>query len=165
MGGIDQDDASLSPALRFPLFLDLTRKKVIVVGGGKIAARRILVLLDFVRQITVIAPQLRPELEQLGSEGCISIRRREFMPGDLTDADLVITATDDPKVDELVWQHCRDMHIPVNVAGDQTKSDFFFPGIARRGSLVAGVTAGGTDHKKAKAVTEMIRDLFDQLPE
>ena len=136
-----------------------------MIGGGRIATRRVLTLLDFVRRITVIAPELRPELEFLASEDRIDIRKRGFQPDDLHDADLVITATGDAEIDDWVWRLCKAKHIPVNVSADQTKCDFFFPGIARKGALVAGVTAGGTDHKLARRAAEAIRGLFEQFSE
>ena len=151
--------------LRFPLFLDLTQKNAVVVGGGKIAARRVFVLLDFVRRITVIAPELRPELESLASDDRIDVIRREFLQEDLAHADLVITATGVKAVDECVWRSCRDSRIPVNVASDQSKCDFFFPGIARKGNLIAGVSACGADHGLAKRTTEAIRALLERISE
>ena len=84
---------------------------------------------------------------------------------DLLEADLVITATGVKTVDEWVWRLCRNNHIPVNVSSDQSKCDFFFPGIARKGSLIAGVSAGGMDHKLAKRASEAIRELFEQITE
>ena len=59
---MDNPFPSVSNPLRFPLFLDLTQKRAVVIGGGKIAARRVFALLEFVREITVIAPELLPEL-------------------------------------------------------------------------------------------------------
>ena len=57
----------------------------------------------------------------------------------------------------------REKHIPVNVSADQTKCDFFFPGIARHNNLVAGITACGTDHRLAKRAAEAVRDLFETI--
>lgn len=158
-----ENSAASDHPLRFPLFLDLTQKKITVIGGGNIAARRTLILLDFVRQITVIAPEIRPELESLALEARIEVKKRKFEPEDLNDADLVITATGVEEIDNWVWRLCREKHIPVNVCADQSKCDFFFPGIARKDHLVAGITAGGTDHKLVKRVTEAVRALMEEL--
>ena len=160
---MDNPSPSVSNPLRFPLFLDLTQKRAVVIGGGKIAARRVFALLEFVREITVIAPELLPELEALALENRIEVRKREFQQDDLLGADLAITATGVKAVDDLVWQICREKHIPVNVSADQTKCDFFFPGIARHNNLVAGITACGTDHRLAKRAAEAVRDLFETI--
>lgn len=158
-----EEAGNINYPLRFPLFLDLTQKRIVVVGGGSIATRRSLTLLDFVRQITVIAPEIRPELESLALEARIDVRKRKFEPDDLNDADLVITATGVEEVDHWVWRLCREKNIPVNVSADQSKCDFFFPGIARKDNLVVGTTAGGTDHRLVKRVTEAIRSLLEDL--
>ena len=165
MEPMERSERTVSPPLRFPVFLDLTRKQVVVIGGGRIAARRVMTLLDFVGRITVIAPELRPELEELAPKGRIEVRKHEFLPEDLLDADLAITATGVKTVDEWVWRLCRERHIPVNVAADQTKCDFFFPGVARKENLVVGVTACGTDHKLAGRAAEAIRHLLDDIVE
>ena len=157
--------ASNIPALRFPLFMDLTQKHIVVIGGGKVAARRTLTLLDFVGKITVIAPDIRPELEALVSKGHVEVRKRKFHPDDLDCADLVISATGVMEIDDWVWRLCREKQIPVNISADQSKCDFFFPGIARKGNLVAGVTASGTDHKLAKELTAVIRQLMEEISE
>jgi len=144
----------------FPLFVDLSEKKILVIGGGHIAARRIGTLTGFARHITVVAPRLRPELEALAAEGRISPVRRAFEDADLAGAELVIAATDSREINDRICTLCAERGIPVNVIDDPARCDFFFPGIVRDGSVVVGVTASGTDHKKARSVTEAIRELF-----
>ena len=56
----------------------------------------------------------------------------------------------------------RSRSIPVNVSSDKTLCDFYFPGVARKGSIVVGVTAGGTDHAGAKRVTQAVRKLLEE---
>ena len=159
----DIQSADSAGPLYFPLFFDLTQKRIIVVGGGKIASRRVLSLVGFTGSITVVSPDFRPELEELAQEGRIELRQRGFQPEDLDGADLVLTATGVPTVDDLVWTLCRERSIPVNVSSDKGKCDFFFPGIARKGSLVAGVSTGGADHRLSRRVTEAIRSLLNEF--
>ena len=146
--------------LYFPLFFDLSDKNVLVAGGGRIAARRIKTLLPFVGRIIVAAPECSEELIALAAEGRIEHRARLFVPSDLDGAALALCATGDADTDAEIRRLCAERGIPVNVASDRDKCDFYFPGIARQGSVVVGVTAGGTDHKKARAVTQAIRELF-----
>ena len=148
--------------LFFPLFIDLSEKRITVIGGGKVAARRVRTIRDFSGQVTIVAPKVEPDLLTLAKDGLIILCQRSFQPDDLMGADLVLTAAG-AAVDEQVWQLCRERHIPVNVSSDKQKCDFFFPGIARRGSLVAGVTAGGTDHQTARRLTEAIRELLERF--
>ena len=147
--------------LYFPLFIDLSDKTVLVVGGGPIAARRVNTLLPFAGRIVVTAPECVGELTEKAEEGKTELRLRRFEPSDLDGAALVLSATGDADTDEEVRRLCSERGIPVNIASDRNKCDFYFPGVARKGPLVAGVTAGGTDHKKARELTEKIRELLE----
>ena len=144
----------------FPLFINLAGKKIVVVGGGRIARRRILTLLDFTERVTVVAPELHPDLLEPEAAGRLTVFRRAYEPGDIAGAALVLAATNDKAVNEAVRDDCRRLGIPVNVSSDRNDSDFYFPGIARKGPLVAGVTASGTDHAGARRLTEAIRALL-----
>ena len=145
--------------LYFPLFVDLSDKKVLVVGGGKIALRRIRTLADFTAGITVVAPEVHPELLPLEEAGRLRVLRKSYDPGDLTGMDLVLAAGPQ-ELNEAVGTDCRRLGIPVNVSSDRRSSDFYFPGIARRENLVIGVTAGGLDHAEARRVTEALREFL-----
>ena len=144
----------------FPLFVDLSGKRIVAVGGGRIAARRIQTLLSFAEDITVVAPKLDPQLEALAEAGRIRVLRRPFADADLDGAAIVLAATDSREVNARVCALGKERGILVNVIDDPAACDFFFPGVVKDGSVVIGVTASGTDHKKARAVTQAIRELF-----
>lgn len=144
----------------FPLFVDLTDQKVYIIGAGTIAKRRIRTLCRFTDHLTVIAPEVNPELNRMEEEGKIRILRKKYESGDLADADLVIAATNDRRTNEDVYRVCRARGILVNVCSDKHMCDFYFPGLAEREDVVVGVTANGTNHKRAKKVTEKIRELL-----
>ncbi len=147
----------------FPIFTDLTDKCIVVVGAGQIAARRVKTLTGFAPMITVIAPGISDELKVLAEAGKIRIRERCFAENDLDGADLVLAATDDRELNSRIFRLCRERHIPVNNAGDQTECDFFFPGIVQKDAVVVGVTASGQDHRKAREITGKIRRLLDSV--
>ena len=146
----------------FPMFVDLSGKRIVAVGGGRIAARRIRTLLSFAEDVTVVAPELDPQLEELALAGRIRVLRRPFADADLDGAAVVLAATDSREVNARVCALCRQQGILVNVIDDPAACDFFFPGVVKEGSVVIGVTASGTDHKKARAVTQAIRELFQK---
>ena len=143
----------------FPLFVDLSGKNVLVVGAGKIASRRIRTLRGFTEHITVVAPEIAPELE----DGSVALRRRPFAPEDLEGADLVVSAADDAALNASVAALCRERGIPVNVSTDSARCDVLVPGVARKGALVAGITAGGEDHSAARRLTEAVRKLLESF--
>ena len=144
----------------FPAFVDLSERQVLVVGGGRIAARRLGTLIQFCPNVTVVAPRLRPDLVALAGSGMITALERAYRESDLDGADLVLACTDDPKLNAAIAAACRERGVPVNVASDRTQCDFLFPGIARRDGLVVGVTAGGGDHRLARRATEALRDYL-----
>lgn len=144
----------------FPMFVDLSEKKVVVVGAGTIAKRRIRSLIEFTNHLVVIAPEVNPELQELESSGVIGILRKNYEREDIYGADIVIAATNDHKTNDDIYSVCKCMGITVNVCSDKNKCDFYFPGIARKEQIVVGVTATGTDHRKAKDVVEKVRQIL-----
>ena len=74
----------------------------------------------------------------------------------------MLAATDSRTVNEEIWRECRELKIPVNVSSDRRLCDFYFPGLAVKEDVVAGVTAGGRDHKLARKVTERIREVLQE---
>ena len=147
---------------RFPMFIDLSTKHVVVVGAGKIAARRTAVLTQFTPHITVIAPEVHPDIEALAAAGKLRLVRRAYEATDLGGADVVLAATDDAGLNAAICEDCRLRGIPVNASSDKALCDFYFPGIVREGSIVVGVTASGEDHSRAKRVAEQIRNVLNE---
>jgi siroheme synthase-like protein len=144
----------------FPMFIDLTEKKVVVAGAGTIAKRRIRSLLNFTNHLTVIAPEVNKELKSLEADGLLTILKRKCEMEDFYSADLVIAATNDAQINNAIYDTCRKQGILVNVCSDKQKCDFYFPGIAMKDQVVVGITASGKDHKRAKALVEQIRNIL-----
>lgn len=147
----------------FPMFVDLAEKKVVVVGAGTIAKRRIRSLIEFTNHLYVIAPEVNKELLDLEKDGKLTILKKKYDQKDLYGADLVIAATSDHKINDDIFSVCKCMGITVNVCSDKTKCDFYFPGIVRKDHVVAGVTASGTNHKLAKKAVERIRTALERI--
>lgn len=145
----------------FPLFFDMQGKNVYVFGGGKIATRRVEILLEFGANVYVVSPEMTEELEKLaGGQKRLLLDYRRYDSGELTEADIVLAATNDEHVNTQIFEECRRKQIPVNVASDKEKCDFYFPAVIREGNLVIGVTSGGEDHRKVAGAAEEIRKLF-----
>ena len=149
----------------FPMFISLSGEKVAVVGAGKIACRRVKSLLPFGAEITVIAPTICPELHDLAQQGRIRWEKRRYAAGDLTGARLVVSAADDRAVNHAVYLEAKAAAIPVSVADCKEESTFYFPGIAREGAVVAGVTASGTDHSLARQAAAAVRECLRKFME
>lgn len=161
----------------FPLFIDLRGKKVLIVGAGKIAARRATALVEFGADVTVVAPEENNEfsdqsdknqqsigecrivpLPTLAEKGLLTWKRRVFTEQDLEQAFLVIAATNNLAVNDEIARLCHERGIPVNHAGDQSQCDFQFPAIVRNDLVVIGINAGGKNHGLVKRVAAGLRE-------
>lgn len=143
---------------KFPLFIDLTEKKVVVYGAGVIASRRVETLLAFTSSLAVFAPEASERVQRAAEEGYLVWKREAYQEGTIpADAFMVLAATNDAWVNTQIWKECREKHILVNVCSDRDLCDFQFPGIASKGDLVIGINAGGQDHRLAKTWTDKIK--------
>ena len=145
----------------FPMFIDLTDRKIFVAGGGRIARRRIEALVKFGADIHVAAPQVGREIALLAEEGKIKILLREYRPSDLDGMEFAIAATDDREVNRAVYAECRKRGIPVNVADDKTLCDFYFPALVLTDDVVIGIGSGGESPGRVKEVRQRIEKLED----
>ena len=149
----------------FPLFVDLTQKKAVVIGGGKIASRRIQTLLPFVREIVVVAPVCTEKIKALYENGEIIYKQKKYEITDIENADLVLAVTDNYDLNEEIYKICKEKNILVNVASNQEKCDFHFPGILEYENVVIGFNGCGKDHKKVRRVREMIQEMLSHKGE
>ena len=140
----------------YPIFLNLTGYRSLVIGGGKIAARKINVLLSSGAKVTVVASAVAAEVARLARRKKILLRKRRFTPADLSGAQLVIAATDDQQVNELASRVAKRKGIWINVVDQPALCSFIFPAVVHRGKLVIAVSTGGASPALAKWIR---RDL------
>ena len=141
----------------FPLFVDLSNRKVVVVGAGTIASRRIKTLMDFAPHITVIAPTFSPMIWALRER--LTLVQKPFSFSDIQDCtvhDMVLAATNDADINEQIAQYCQQRNIWVNVTTNKQLCSFYFPAISEHQGVLAGITAHGQNHKKARYMRERI---------
>lgn len=160
--GQEERMSSLDKKPYFPLFIDISKKRIVVIGGGKIGERRIETLLEFSDHIVVISPKVTDRLKDLSRDGRIEwisdVYREEMTEG----ADLVLAATDDAACNTRVVEDCRARGIPVNTSHRKELCDFYFPGIIRQENLVMGFSSGGQDHRKVRELREKAEHFFDE---
>lgn len=149
----------------FPLFMDISDKKIVVIGGGNIAARRVKVLSQFCRDLTVVAPRIHPDLLTLEEKGQIRVIRREYEREDIYDAWMVLAATDQHKLNEEIYSVAKCLGALVNVASNREKCDFHFPGIVKKNHFVVGLNASGMDHKGAARLKKRIEEAVEGAEE
>ena len=147
----------------FPLFIELHGKEILVVGGGRIAGRRIEALLPFGCRIHVVSPDLSEGLMRRQTEGQLRWSRRTYGVSVLeTEQPFFFLAAAGREVNETVVNDCRAAGIPVNDASCRENCDFYFPGIVKEGETVVGITAGGRDHKLAAALSGLVRRFMKE---
>jgi len=146
----------------FPLFVDISKMKILVIGGGKIAARRIRTLLPFAEDITVVAPEILPELKEFVQAGKIGFQNNTYSPDILKEADMVLAATDDYNVNHAIAEDCKKLeqkenrHILVNIADDKSVCDFYFPSVILKEETVVAINSSGVNPGKVKQMRQKI---------
>ena len=153
------------PELCFPMFFHLAGKEVLIVGAGAVASRRAEVLIQFGAEVWVIAPEGTEQIGELAADHKLRWERRCFQAEDINSQFMVIAATDSVELNHEIVKISRAKGIPVNHAGDRAQSDFYFPGIAREGNVVLGITASGTDHRLARELTGQLQQWLSRSAE
>jgi len=142
----------------YPVFLNVCGKKGVVVGGGKVALRKVKTLLEYGASVEVVSPFLCPELSQLAEAKSISVLDKEYEPGDLRGAFIAIAATAESDTNQKVASEARRRKILVNVVDSSAQSDFIGTSYFRRGDLTIAVS---TAHR-SPALARKIRDRLEQ---
>lgn len=147
----------------FPLFIELCEKEILVVGGGRIAERRIEALLPFGCRIHVVAPDLSEGLMRRQAEGKLRWSRGVYDMSVLeAERPFFVLAAAGREVGKKVTEDCRAAGIPVNDASCRENCDFYFPGLVKEGEAVIGITAGGRDHRLAAALSGLVRRFMEE---
>ena len=147
----------------FPLFINLEGMNVVVIGGGKVASRRVHTLLQFGCRILVIAPEICEEMRGLITDARVTWQQNTFTGFFGEERPVFVLAAATEHVNVQVVEECKKLGIPVNDASKKERCDFYFPGIVKDGDMVVGVTAGGSDHKGAAALTAEIRERMKEI--
>lgn len=144
----------------YPVYLDLTGRKCVVVGGGTIGERKALGLVEADADVTVVSPTLTPTLQRLLEDGRIRWLDRDYRHGDLEGYELCMVATDDGAVNGDVAREGRQRGVWVNASDDPPNCDFILPSILRRGQLQIAVSTGGRSPALSRKVREELEPHF-----
>jgi precorrin-2 dehydrogenase/sirohydrochlorin ferrochelatase len=146
----------------YPILVDLSGQKVVVVGGGNVAERKIESLLQYGPEVLVVARELTPRLCQYVEQGRITHLGREFQKDQVDGAILVIAATDDPALNRLVSASARDRGILVNAVDQPGDCTFIVPSVLKRGDLLIAVSTSGKSPALARRVRQDLESLFGE---
>jgi uroporphyrin-III C-methyltransferase/precorrin-2 dehydrogenase/sirohydrochlorin ferrochelatase len=139
----------------YPLVLGLAGRRAVVVGGGPVAARRTVSLVEAGADVVVVAPWVCEDLRDLVDSGAVAWVARDYTGGDLDGAWLVHTATGDPATDDLVAAHAEGARVWCVRADNASLSAAWTPAVARAGDVTVAVTAGG-DPRRATTLRDAV---------
>ena len=148
----------------FPLFVDMTGRRVLVVGGGGIAERRIKALVRFGADITLLSPEATEELEKLAALGAISWVCREYAFGDAERMApfLIVAVTDCRDVNHAVRQEAAALGVLAIIADSRGECSCWFPALAEDERYIVGLVSKAGDHAAARKMAEKIREVLSE---
>jgi siroheme synthase-like protein len=145
----------------YPVFLSLSGRKCVVVGGGQVALRKVITLLQHGADITVISPRLCKGLREIDGTGKIQIRHRAYQSGDMEGGYIAIIASGNRTVNRQASLEARRNKSLVNVVDDPALSDFIVPSIIRRGSVSVAISTAGKSPALARKIRIMLEGKLD----
>lgn len=159
----------------FPMFVDMTERECLIVGGGNVAYRKVMVMLDFGAKVTVVAEDICDELRKLtiddtaNKENRITFIKRRFERKDCDGMEMVIAATDDNALNHEIAEYCKAKGIMVNAVDQKADCSFIFPSYIKEKNLVAAFSSGGnspvlTQYLKGKE-QEILTPFLGELNE
>mgnify|MGYP000079589141 CR=1 FL=1 len=143
----------------YPVMLNVKGKRCLVVGGGRVACRKVVSLLECGAVITVIAPEIGEGIRELWEDGSISAIERSYKKGDLEGFFIAVAASDDRDVNRLIAEEAAEKGILVNVVDDRELSSFIVPSIVRRGDLTVAIATNG----KSPLLSKMLRKKLEEI--
>ncbi len=144
----------------FPVFLRLTNRPCLIVGGGDVAARKIAQLLKTGANITVVAPELCAAIERQFEPGEVNLIRSNYKPEHLAGHDLVIAATNDEAVNELISKQAQKQFIPVNVVDNPELCSFIVPSTIDRDPVQIAISTGGASPVLARLLRSRLETFI-----
>jgi siroheme synthase-like protein len=159
------DQSCVKGMLETPFYiacLRLSGRRCVVVGGGDVGLEKVEGLLACDGDVTLVAPQAHPELQQLAAEGSIAWERREYQRSDLDGALIAIAATNDTDVNIRVFDDAEARAMLVNVVDVPPLCNFILPAIVRTGPLAVAISTAGASPALAKRMKREIGELFGE---
>jgi siroheme synthase-like protein len=146
----------------FPIFVEMKRRRCLVIGGGAVAERKIAGLLEAGASVTVISPDITETIARWSKSKLILLTARRYRPGDLAAYELVFIATNDAKINAAAYNEGRERGVWVNAADDPAHCDFILPSVLRRGDLTVAVSSKGSSPALARTIREELEVHLSQ---
>lgn len=145
--------------MNYPIMIDLMGKEITVIGGGKIAYRKVNNFLKFGYEVTVVSREFIEDFKKI--ENKIKIIKDEYSEKYIKDSFIVVAATNNKKINESIGMFCRSNNKLVNVIDDQKLSNFIVPSCVKRGDLVISISTGGKSPSLASKIRKDLEIQYD----
>lgn len=150
--------------LYYPVFLDIEGKPCLVIGGGKVAERKVSLLFRCNANVTVVSPVVSVALADAHNKGKIRWIHREYMTDDLRDNMLIFACTNSTGTNEKIKREASRLGIPVNVADNQALCDFIVPSVTKKNGITIAISTSGElplfSRRLRKKIEETITDEY-----
>ncbi|MBZ4646440.1 MAG: siroheme synthase [Clostridia bacterium] len=144
----------------YPVFIDITKKKCVVVGGGRVAYRKIVTLCGYGAVVEVISPEAIEEIKKLSEKGSINLKIKKYSEDDIIDAFIVFAATNDTEVNNKITGDAKKLNILVNCADSPYDSSFISPAVFNQGDLTIAISTGGKFPKLSQKIKEQLKSQY-----
>lgn len=144
----------------YPIFLDIKRKPCVVIGGGNVAERKVVSLLDAGARVLVISPELTPALKKLASKKKIGYCPKSYEQGDLKGFFLAYSATNNSRVNKAVFKEAKGQAVLLNVVDVPELCNFIVPSVVDRGDLLIAISTSGKSPAMAKKIRQQLEKEF-----
>ena len=144
----------------FPAFIKLDHRKILLVGGGRIAGEKLDKLLDFSEDITIVAPEISEPIRKRAKEHGLACHTRRYRPEDLDGIFVVIVAVDDLALQKEIYTACQSRHALCNSVDSVEYCDFIFPSYTKKGALTVAFSTSGISPSVAKYLRRAIESLI-----
>ena len=140
----------------YPVFLNLTGRRCVIIGGGQVAEGKVSKLLDSGAKIIVISPDATQGIRDYADSGQIEYNLRKYQEGDLNGAFLVVAATNDRVVNQEIFEEAEKSGILLNAVDDMPRCSFIAPSIVEKGPITVAISTGGASPALARKLREKL---------
>ena len=144
----------------FPVFIKFDKKKILIVGGGNIALRKLKYILEFTKNITLISSEYSKEIKELIKSESLSFKEANYNTGDAKSFDIVIAAVDSIKLQESIYKETREYKCLYSCVDIQEYCDFIFPAYIKKGDLTIAISTAGSSPSMSKYLKSWLNNII-----
>ncbi|MFT5835348.1 MAG: precorrin-2 dehydrogenase/sirohydrochlorin ferrochelatase [Sulfurimonas sp.] len=144
----------------FPAFIKLDNKKILIIGGGNIASQKLSHLLDFTKNISVIAPDICEDMAKAIEDNSLVCQKRAYIVGDIKDFAIVVMAIDNIELQADIYTESKQYKCLCNSVDSTQYCDFIFPSYVKKDDLTIAISTSGASPAMAKHLKLYLQNLI-----